>query len=281
METNQTQVDAKSSSIGRILLDAGKLKAEDADRVLRTQKELNLRFGDAAVKLGLVTEDDILRAISQQFDYASLPADSELIDPEVVAAFRSHNKEIEEFRTLRSQLALRWFSENKSLIVSSAIAGHGASHVSANLAVLFSQLGEKTLLIDADMRTPRIHTLFRLENKQGLTDILAKRSGIEVLQAIEYFDNLSVLTAGTPTPNPLELLAKNRFWTDIEQEFDVIIIDTAPALESTDAQSIAAKVGGALIVARNNEAKLADIENVQTQFSIAGANVVGVVINDF
>ena len=281
MEIAQTKMDAQSGSIGRILLEEGKIQAEDADRILRTQKELNLRFGDAAVKLGLVTEDDILRAVSQQFDYSSLPADSDLIDSEVVAAFRSHSKEIEAFRTLRSQLALRWFAENKSLVVSASTAGQGSSHVSANLAVLFSQLGEKTLLIDADMRTPRMHVLFKVANKQGLSDMLASRAGTEAIQTIEAFDNLSVLTAGTSTPNPLELLSRNQFWHEIEQDFDVIIIDTPPALESADAQSIVAKVGGALIVARNNEAKLADIEDVQSQFLIAGADVVGVVLNDF
>ncbi|WP_026362637.1 chain length determinant protein tyrosine kinase EpsG [Cycloclasticus pugetii] len=283
MNMTQTQADAKSKSgsIGRILLEAGKIKAEDADRILQTQKEFDLRFGDAALKLKLVTEDDILRAVSQQFHYASLPVDSDLIDAEVVAAFRSHGNEIEELRTLRSQLALRWFSGNKALVVSSPTAGQGATYVSANLAVLFSQLGEKTLLIDADMRTPRIHSLFKLANKQGLSDMLASRAGVEAIHTIEAFDGLSVLTAGTSTPNPLELLSQHQFWSEIEKNFDVIIIDTPPALESADAQSIVGKVGGALVVVRNNESRLVDIENMKSQFSIAGADVVGAVVNDF
>ena len=280
----QQPVTGKQPNIGRILLETGKIKAEDADRILRMQKEHGLRFGDAAVKLGLVTEDDIRHVLFQQFDYPCLPDDSNAIDQEVVAAFRPHDHEVEELRRLRSQLALRWYAEHKFMVVIAPTAGQGASRIAANLAVVFSQMGERTLLIDADLRNPRQHKLFRLQSSPGLSDILAGRANAKIIQSIQGLTNLSVLPAGTEPPNPLELLdrpALSGLINDVAEQFDVILIDTPPALECADAQTLSARIGGALIVVRRHHARIADIEEVKQQLAVAGAEVVGAVLTDF
>lgn len=270
-----------SKTIGGILLEMNKIRPEDADRILQEQKESNLKFGDAAVKLGLVSDDELMRALSQQFDYKTLPPDSDAISQEVFVAFRLDGEEVEQYRALRSQLALRWFIEHKSLLFTSTRSGHGASNVVANLAILFSQLGHKTLLIDADIRKPSQHNLFKLSNGLGLSDLLANRTQDNVIQNIVGFENLNVLTSGTKIPNPLELLTKQNFWAEIETQYEIVLIDTPPALEYTDAQLIASEVGGGVIVARNDETKIADIEKSKDLFSIARAEVVGAVLNDF
>jgi chain length determinant protein tyrosine kinase EpsG len=265
-------------------LEAGKIKAEDADRILRMQKEQGLRFGDAAVKLGLVTEDDIRFVLSQQFDYSCLPADSDAVDREVVAAFRPYDPEVETLRALRSQVALRWSTDHKLLVITSPTSGQGASRITANLAVVFSQLGERTLLIDADMRNPRQHKLFRLQSSPGLSDILAGRANTAIIQSIQGLSNLSVLPAGTEPPNPHELFGRpalGELINEVSGQFDVILIDTPPALEFADAQTISARAGGALIVVRRHHARIADIEAVKQQLAIAGAEAVGAVLTDF
>jgi protein-tyrosine kinase len=278
------EVIGKQPNIGRILLETGKIRAEDVDRILRMQKEQGLRFGDAAVKLGLVTEDNIRHVLSQQFDYSRLPADSVAVDQEVVAAFRPHDQEVEALRVLRSQIALRWYAEHKFMVITAPSAGQGASHIAANLAVVFSHLGERTLLIDADMRNPRQHKLFRLQNSPGLSDILAGRASAKIIQSIQKLTNLYVLPAGTEPPNPLELLGRpalSGLINDVSERFDVIIIDTPPALKCADAQTLSARIGGALIVARRHHARIADIEEVKQQLAIAGAEAVGAVLTDF
>ncbi len=275
---------AKQPNIGRILLVTGKIRAEDAERILHMQKEQGLRFGDAAVKLGLVTEDDIQQALSLQFDYPCLPADSVAVDHEVVAAFHPHDPEVEALRALRSQIALRWYAEHKLMVITAPSAGQGTSRIAANLAVVFSQLGERTLLIDADLRNPRQHHLFRLQSSPGLSDILAGRDSVKIIQSIQKLTNLSVLPAGTVPPNPLELLARpalSELINYASKLFDVIIIDTPPALECADAQALSARAGGALIVARRHHARIADVEEVKQQFAIAGAEVIGAVLTDF
>ncbi|MDQ6680114.1 MAG: chain length determinant protein tyrosine kinase EpsG, partial [Pseudomonadota bacterium] len=162
-------------SLGGILIDSGQLTVEDAERVLALQKEQNLRFGAAAVQLGLLTEADIQYALSRQFAYAYLrkgPGDKKPVSDELVAAYQPFSPRVEQLRAIRSQLMLRWFDKAESrqvLTVVGASRYDGRSYLAANLAVVFSQLGERTLLVDADLRSPRQHELFHLENKVGFS----------------------------------------------------------------------------------------------------------------
>lgn len=277
-------VVVKRPNIGRILVETGKIKTVDVYPILRRQKKAGLRFGDAAVQLGLVTEDDLRHVIAQQFDYPCLPVDSVAVDAAVVAALRPHDPQAEALRSLRSQIALRWYVEYKLMVVTGPSAGHGASRVAANLAVVFSQMGTRTLLIDADMRDSRQHELFHLRGSPGLSDILAGRARLDIVQSIPQLTNLFVLPAGTTPPNPLELLLRPTLrcmMNEISEQFDVVLIDTPPALECADAQTLSACAGGALIVARRHYARTADIEEIKQQLAIAGATAVGAVLTAF
>jgi hypothetical protein len=158
------------ANIGKLLQDAGKLKPQDLERVLTLQQKDNLRFGEAAQKLGLVTEDDIRQALSQQFEYPYIPAAEAGLSPQLVAATAPYGKEAEALRSLRSELQLRWFRDGrKTLAIGSARADEGASYLAANLAVLFAQMGRKVLLVDANMRSPQQQGIFKLDNSMGLS----------------------------------------------------------------------------------------------------------------
>jgi len=275
----------REGNIGRLLLEMGKLTPEDAERVLRVQKEKGLRFGDAAQQLGLITEADIRHVLSLQFDYPYLQPGQGNFDPELVAAYQPFSSQVEALRALRSQLMLRWFNEGyKSLALVSHNSGEGCSHLAANLAVVFSQLGERTLLVDANLRTPRQNKIFNLSESRGLSDILVGRAGIEAITRIDSFVDLSVLGAGTIPPNPQELLGRASFTDFINQatgSYDIVIIDTPPAADNSDAQSISSRCGGALLVSRLNTTRLSDLSNLREQIKVAGAQIVGAVVNDF
>jgi chain length determinant protein tyrosine kinase EpsG len=204
---------------------------------------------------------------------------------ELVAAYQPFSKQVEALRALRSQLMMRWFNErNNSLAIISPNAGEGVSYLAANLAVMFSQLGERTLLVDANMRDPRQHKIFKLKENRGLSDIIAERAGLEVISKVEYFEDLSVLGAGTIPPNPQELLNRIRFSHFInytKSKYDVVLVDAAPANNSADAQVTVARCIGALLVSRLNHTRLSDVVDVRNQIAVTGANVVGAVINDF
>lgn len=272
------------SHIGKLLQDAGKLKPQDMEHVLKLQQEQNLRFGEAAQKLGLVTEADIRQALSHQFEYPTIPAAEAGLSPELTAATAPYSKEAEALRSVRSELLLRWFNEGrKTLGIVSARADEGASYLAANLAVLFAQMGRKVLLIDANMRQPRQHGIFNLGNGMGLSDILAERVPSVQVHTVKPFQTLTVLPAGSPPPNPAELLARPAFGallSGLETSYDIILLDTAPSQLSSDFQLVAARVGGMLIAARRNVSRVSPLTELKEKVILTGAQVVGAVILD-
>jgi len=276
---------SRGRSIGAILIDAGRLSAEDAEKILRLQKEHGMRFGDAAQQLKLLTEDDIRYALARQFDYPYLPAGDQSLSQELVAAYRPFTEPVERLRALRSQLMLRWFdgeSERKALAVVSPGNGDGRSFLAANLAIVFSQLGERTVLVDADLRKPRQHELFQLANKGGLSDVLAGRAGPESVVRIPNLLGLSVLPAGATPPNPQELLGRAAFVELLEglgKNFDTIIIDTPATVNFADAHTVAARAGAALLVARKNLTSAAEVQKLARNLQQSGVEVVGSALN--
>jgi len=244
-----------------------------------------MRFGDAALKLGLITEADIQLVLAHQFDYPYLLPGQGNYPPGLVVAYQPFGAQVEVFRAVRSQLMLRWFaSGHKALAIVSYNPGDEASLFTANLAVVFSQLGERTLLIDANLRYPQQHDIFNLKNKQGLSDVLADRANIsEVIAKIDSFIDLSVIPAGTPPPNPLEILNRSTFDKLNEQlanQFDVILYDTLAFSNGADALAIAARTDGVLIVAQRNSNRLNDINIMNEQLKGSGAEVIGSILID-
>ncbi len=270
--------------IGTLLQAAGKLKPQDMERVLNLQKKENLRFGEAAQKLGLVTEVDIRDALSRQFEYPTIPAADAGLSPELTAATNPYSREAEALRSLRSELLVRWFRDGRKILaVGSARADEGSSYLAANLAVLFAQMGRKVLLVDANLRQPRQHAIFNLGNGMGLSDILAERVPSLQVHTIKPFHTLSVLGAGSPPPNPAELLARPAFGSllsGLETSYEIILLDTAPAQLASDFQLVAAHAGGMLVAARRNVSRLAPLTELKEKITLTGAQVVGAVVLD-
>jgi chain length determinant protein tyrosine kinase EpsG len=276
---------ARTGKIGRLLIQQGKISTEDVDKIVAAQEKFGLQFGDAAVKLGLISEMDVRQVLALQFNYPYLQNGQGQYSAELVAAYQPFSQQVEALRALRSQLMLRWFNEsNKILAIVTANSGEGGSYLAANLAVMFSQLGERTLLVDANMREPRQQAIFNIKENRGLSDIIAGRAGLDAVNQIEYFDELSIVTAGTIPPNPQELLNRASFTYFMNQaasQYDVVLVDTPPAMLSADAQATVARCGGALLVSRLNRTRISEITEVRNQIAVTGARVVGAVINDF
>ena len=274
-------------SIGAILIDSGKLTINDAEQILHLQKAGNLRFGDAGIKLGLLSEVDIQRALANQYDYPYLIKGDGAVSETLVAAYNPFGPQVESLRTLRSQLMLRRFTgqaNRKMLTIVSPARGEGRSYLAANLAIVFSQLGESTLLIDADMRNPCQHELFKLENRRGFSSVLAGRDDIQAVQRVDNFIDLSVLTSGAIPPNPQELLGRpalTNLLHSLNEAFDVILIDTPAATEFADAHMLAARAGAAMIAARKNISKLELVRQQAESMTQSGIEVVGSVLSEF
>jgi receptor protein-tyrosine kinase len=274
-------------SIGALLMDAGRITPEAAERILKLQRDKNLRFGEAAIELGLLTENDIQFALSRQFEYPYLMPGDTSINEAVIAAFKPFSPAVERLRALRSQLMLRCLNpdiENRSLAILSPENGDGRSYIAANLAVVFSQLGERTLLIDADLRRPCQHELFCLGNQAGLSAVLSGRAEPEgVISRIPNLLGLSVLPAGAIPPNPQELLGRPAFNKLLEycrQHYDVVLIDT-PASSNADAETIASRAGASLLIGRKHVTSSHRLQELVTSLRRTGAQVVGAVLNEY
>jgi receptor protein-tyrosine kinase len=274
-------------SIGAILIKLGRLSVADAERVMRFQIERGVRFGDAALALGVLTESDIEFALSRQYDYPYLVRGESKISEDVVAAYEPFTSRVESLRALRNQLMLRWFDtgeERRVLAITSAERGDGRSFLAANLAVVFSQQGQRTLLIDADLRNPRQHEIFNLENRTGLSSILSGRNGAEAVQKVDALENLSVLTAGAPPPNPSELLGRpslGKLLGELVTQYDVILMDTPAGEECSDAQMVAGRAGAAIVVTRQNISHVNLVGDLIGSLAETRAQLVGSVLNNF
>lgn len=281
----QASVAIRSDAhIGKLLVDAGKLMPPDLERVLDLQQQQNLRFGEAAQKLGLVSEEDVRQVLSQQFEYPYLPADATTLSPELVAATQPHGKVAEALRSVRSELLLRWFKDGRKLLaISGTKPDEGSSYLAANLALSFAQLGRRVLLIDANMRQPSLHRLFNLDAGMGLSDLLAARVPSIQLRGATPFQSLAILTAGSQPPNPAELLARPSFSaliTKLQSDYDIVLIDTAPSELGSDFQPVAALAGGVLLAARRNLSRLAPLAELKDRIAYTGAQVLGAVVLD-
>jgi chain length determinant protein tyrosine kinase EpsG len=275
----------RGRAIGAILVEQGRLNPNDLDEIQRFASANGLRFGDAAVKLKLLSQHDIDLAIAQQFNYPTVPRGGDHgVADDVVAAYLPQSELIEPLRALRSQLSLRWASEHKILAITSPSRGEGRSWLAANLATVFAQMGKRTLLIDSDMRNPRQHLLFNLNNAVGLSALLTGRAGREIVARIHPQLRLFVLPAGTLPPNPQELLGRQVFDLILElfaDQYDFVIMDTPPVSEVADAQIVAARADAALVVARRNYTRQAQLSAAMRNLTQSGVNVIGSVMNDY
>lgn len=283
----KSQGIGSGSSIGAILVDTGRLSVENAERILRLQIEGGKPFGDTAIELGLLTADDINFALSRQFGTLYFPASDTSLSHQLVAAYKPLSPIVEKLRALRSQLMLRWFNaetHHNALAVVSPGMGEGRSFIAANLAIVFSQLGVRTLLLDADLRKPRQHQLFKLGNSLGLSGVLAGRVGAEAITHASSLPGLYVLPAGAIPPNPQELLGRSVFaelLRSLIRDFDIVIIDTPAANEHAEAQVIAAGAAAALVLARKNHSSVPEMIKLADSLRQTGTTAVGAVLNEF
>lgn len=170
----------------------------------------------------------------------------------------------------------------KILCVTSCQEGEGKTTTCANLAITYAQEGKRTLLIDADLRKSNLHQVFVITNRLGLTHYLVNKQSLVDVAIATHVDNLWLLPAGPIPPNPAELLSSKRMdvlLQEVVDQYDVIIIDTPPILVVTDAQIIAAKCEGVLLVIRSGKIKRSALIKAKAKLEHVKARIMGVVLN--
>jgi protein-tyrosine kinase len=273
--------------IGEIIRQTNQLTADQVEQVLAYQRERGIRFGEAAIALGLATGEDVLWALSQQFHYPYAADQRNHLHDELVVAKNPFSFRSEAFRAIRSQLMMRVFTADmphRAVAVVSPDSGDGKTYFAANMAIAFSQLGGRTLLVDADMRSPRQHDLFGIDNATGLSGILSGRTMVNVIRPVNELPSLFVLPVGAVPPNPLELVERPAFallMRELTSKFDYVVVDTPAYTHGADAPVIAARCGAVLAIAREGKSKMTALHDLVDALRETPAKLCGVIMNEF
>jgi capsular exopolysaccharide synthesis family protein len=171
----------------------------------------------------------------------------------------------------------------KVLIVSSSLMAEGKTSVAVNTAISMASASSKTLLVDADMRQPRVHKLFGISNIHGLSDVIAGDADWRKCLKDVAVQNLSVLTSGRKPPNPSELLGSQRMMALIDElrdEFKYVVFDSPPVLPVPDTLSLSKYTDGIILVVRHHYSNFIALRQCKESMKLANAKMIGAVVND-
>jgi protein-tyrosine kinase len=288
MDSDLVSLQASRDPIEQQILAAGNLSDAQVEAIRGFQRRKGLSFGEAAITLGLVRRDSLFLALSKRYNYPVLNfgSDEARFSRELVVGYQPFSKSAEAFRSVRSGLATGFLSQGKNAFA--VIAPHsklGTTYFAANLALSFAQMAVPTLLVDANLRKPRMATLFGVDSKnEGLVEALTNREPGSAPVAIDIVPGLSLLIAGATAPHPQELLSSKEFLNlsqNAQRTYGVVIYDTPPALENADAYVVASRVGSAILVARRHRSKVKDMRTVTQALSGFQCEIAGSVLGRF
>jgi len=189
----------------------------------------------------------------------------------------------EAFRSLRTNLEYSSVDDPaRTILVTSAGESEGKSTVASNLAIVEAQSGKNVVIVDGDMRRPKVHVQFNKSNRKGLSDVVTGKLRIDdVVKTYDQVENLSIITCGTIPPNPSELLGSERMsqtLKELEERFDLVIIDTPPMIVS-DAQILSGKVDGVIFVIIPGQTRAIAALRPIEELRRIGSHVLGIVAN--
>jgi capsular exopolysaccharide synthesis family protein len=297
-------IDAELSDI---LIAHCNLSAQDIDRINETMQARRQSFSEAALHLNLVTRenvDDVSRFVRGQFRASqagvietamrSAKGGSTALtvrqgiarrSSELIHALGADNERSEKVRALRTDLMLLSEAAQRGNVFALMSPGRaeGRSQLCAELAIAFAQLGRRTLLVDADLRHPRQHVLFTTDTQWGLAETLAHGEPPYV-HAVEGLPELAVLTSGTIPPNPLELVAHQRFerlLTELRRLYDFIIIDTPAVSLYADGLQIATVARSLVVLSRTDVTSFESMKDMLRRLGVTGSRILGAVTSKF
>lgn len=188
----------------------------------------------------------------------------------------------EAYRALRTALLLSSAQELKVVTITSSGSGEGKTATSTNLAIVLAQLGRRVLLVDGDMRKPRLHEVFQVSNRTGLVNILAGGDDPNAVTVQTQVPGLHVIPSGPNPPNPSELLSSDRMHQLLERargRFDFVVVDTPPVLAVTDATVLGSMTDGVVLCLRAGKVLREDARTCRDRLLLADVRILGTVLN--
>jgi protein-tyrosine kinase len=284
-----------------------KLPDEAIESIRQAKKALGLQFHEAALHTGLVTQreleeaGELVRRHSRHEGRGIIeealrrrPGTRELVvwegerlrpGKDLILAHDSYNERSEAIRSLRTELLMRTNGRRGAgmFALLSPSGGEGRSQLAAELAIAFAQLGSRTLLVDGDLRKPRLHLLFGADNMIGLAQCLVDGSPPR-LYGIEGIPQMALLTSGALPSNPLELLSGTRFERIVgewRRNYEFVVIDTPPVSQFSDGLAVASVAGHVVVLGRTNSTSFHDLNELRRKVATTNAWIVGAVMSNF
>ncbi|MCL8249807.1 polysaccharide biosynthesis tyrosine autokinase [Aeromicrobium fastidiosum] len=209
--------------------------------------------------------------------------DSDAIDTPLITNLDTYAPRSEAFRVLRTNLQfIDPDAHHKVFVVTSSLPGEGKTTTAANLALALAEGGEKVILVEGDLRRPKVAEYLRLESSVGLTTVLIGKLSLEDAIQTTANEDLHVLTSGSTPPNPAELLKSSSMAaliTSLRETYDIVLIDAPPLLPVTDGALLAAQADGALLVVRHGKTTTDQVTLAVERLEAVGAAPVGVIFN--
>jgi capsular exopolysaccharide synthesis family protein len=211
------------------------------------------------------------------------PNEAKVISTRLITHFAPKSPISEAYRTFRTNLQYtRLDSELKAILVTSPGPGEGKSTSVSNLAITMAQMGSRVLLIDSDLRRPVLHSIFRVDRRVGLSNVLVGRAPLaEAVQKTEI-DNLWVLPCGTLPPNPSELLASKAMTQTLEEMktvYDLVLFDSPPIIAVTDAAVLSSRLDGVILVLKSGQTDREATARAYTLLKNVNARILGSLLN--
>ncbi len=308
---SDSNIGARDPDMRKKMLQQYQLSSEAVEKTFEVMERDGMSFADAALHLGFIAKNDVssellghvlharndkpmpqggliesaINRMSQKRDLVLRQGSEVSPGPQLQVAFDKGNPRNEKMRALRTELLLLNETSNSAnlMAILSPGSGEGRSQLCAELAISFAQLGRRTLLVDADMRTPNQHALFGSSNEFGLAQAISQNTK-PYLHPVRGLQHMYLLCAGIIPSNPLELLSDGRYeklMTEWRSAYEFVIIDTPPVSLYADALAVATMVGRVLILSRAKMTSYKNTGEMMRRLKATRAQVLGGVINHF
>lgn len=209
--------------------------------------------------------------------------DMEKVESKLITRFSPKSPISEAYRSLRTNIHFANLDRpNKVILISSSATKEGKSTTAANLAITVAQMGNKTLLLDSDLRRPAIHNFFKLDRSYGLTNYLIGTMTFDEIVKKSDLNNLDIVTCGDIPPNPSEMLASRamrNFLEEAKNRYDMVILDSPPIIAVTDAAILSTRVDGVIMVVASGFVNRREVQRAITLLRNVNARILGVLLN--
>ncbi|MGA8988772.1 polysaccharide biosynthesis tyrosine autokinase, partial [Aeromicrobium sp.] len=209
--------------------------------------------------------------------------DRAAVESPLITSLGSHHPRFEAVRILRTNLQfLDIDRDTKVITITSSLAGEGKSTTACNLAIALSQTGSRVVLVEGDLRRPRVSEYLSIEKTVGLTTVLLGRVNLDAALQPAATAGLDVLTSGALPPNPSEILQTNAMRTlvsELRHRYDIVLVDAPPLLPVTDASLLASISDGAILVVRHGQTSRDEIRTATERLHSVGAKLLGTVLS--